>query len=50
KTQVTASKAARSQKVGVNDLKLVVDNSRRVAKVSVDLLDDELSFDGWSVE
>lgn len=50
KTQVTASKAARSQKVGVNDLKLVVDNSRRVTEVSVDWIDDELSLDGWSVE
>lgn len=47
-TQKTAAKAARSEKVGIDAIKLVVDNTKSVIQVNDD--DDELSLDGWSVD
>lgn len=50
KTQVTLSKAARSEKIGVDGIKLVVDNSRNIVRISEMDKDEELSMDGWGVE
>lgn len=47
-TQKTAAKAARSEKIGIDAIKLVVDNTKGVIQVEDD--DDELSLDGWSVD
>lgn len=47
-TQKTAAKAARSEKVGIDAIKLVVDNTKGVIQANDD--DDELSLDGWSVD
>lgn len=47
--QVTAAKAARSEKVGVDEIKLVVDNTKGIVRV-VDDDEDTLSLDGWSVD
>lgn len=41
KTQVTTSKAARSEKIGVSDIKLVVDNSKRVMQLGLDGSDND---------
>lgn len=49
KTQTTTSKAARSDKVGVPNLSLVVDNSHRVMQLESDIEGDDLSLDGWSM-
>ena len=50
KNQTTTSKAARSEKIGVNDIKLIVDNSRRILEVDVSAEDDDLDLDGWSLD
>ena len=50
KTQVTTSNAARSEKVGVNDIKLVVDNSTRIRQMDISADESDLSLDGWSVD
>lgn len=49
KTQVTASKAARSEKIGVNEIKLVVDNSKKIIEANYDA-EEELNLEGWSIE
>lgn len=50
KTQVTASKAARSDKIGVSDITLVVDNSKQVVQIESESFDDDLDLGNWSVE
>ncbi len=50
KTQVTASKAARSEKIGIDDIRLVIDNSKQIVQVDVGIEDDELNLDGWSMD
>lgn len=50
KTQVTASKSARSEKIGVGDIKLVVDNSKQVMQVDLEAEDDDLDMNGWSAD
>lgn len=50
KTQVTASKAARSEKIGVTDIKLVVDNSKKIIQFDSDSESDDLDLDGWSMD
>lgn len=50
KIQVTASKAARSEQIGVSDIKLVVDNSSKVMQVDWDAGDDDLDLNGWSID
>jgi len=50
KHQVTTSKAARSEKIGVSDIKLVVDNSKQVMQVEFEGSDDDLDLGGWSVD
>lgn len=50
KTQTTASNAARSEKVGVNDIKLVIDNSKRIVHLDDDSEEDDINLDGWSVD
>lgn len=50
KTQVTTSKAARSEKIGVNDIKLVIDNSKQVMQLRLEASDEELDLDDWSVD
>ncbi|WP_028875587.1 Mu transposase C-terminal domain-containing protein [Teredinibacter turnerae] len=50
KTQVTTSKAARSEKVGVTDIKLVIDNSKHVVQAELDSADDDLDLGDWSVD
>jgi putative transposase len=50
KNQVTTSKAARSEKIGVSDIKLVVDNSKQVMQVEFEGSDDDLDLGGWSVD
>ena len=47
KTQVTASKAARADKIGVSDINLVIDNSKKPRQAYFGA-DEELSLDGWS--
>ncbi|WP_039916591.1 Mu transposase C-terminal domain-containing protein [Cellvibrio mixtus] len=48
KTQVTVTKAARSEKIGVNDLKLVINNSKNMLYLDSEVEEDELNLDGWS--
>lgn len=50
KTQVTTSKAARSEKIGVSDIKLVVDNSKQVMQMELEGSDDDLDLGDWSVD
>jgi putative transposase len=50
KVQVTTSNAARSEKIGVGNIKLIVDNSREVMEVDLDVADDQLDMDGWSLD
>lgn len=50
KTQTTASNAARSEKVGVNDIKLVIDNSKKIVQLDDDSEEDDINMDGWSVD
>jgi len=50
KTQTTVSNVARSEKIGVDELKLVVDNSKRIIQVDQDPEADDLNLDGWSVD
>ncbi len=50
KTQVTTSKAARSEKIGVSDIKLVVDNSKQVMQMEFEGSDDDLDLGDWSVD
>ncbi|HSC76491.1 MAG TPA: hypothetical protein VLB90_09685, partial [Pseudomonadales bacterium] len=50
KIQVTVSKAARSEQIGVSDIKLVVDNSSKIMQVDWDGADDELDTNGWSMD
>ena len=50
KTQVTASKAARSDKIGVGDIKLIVDNSNQKVNVDFEYNKDDISLDGWSID
>ena len=47
--QVTTSKAARSDKTGVPNISLVVDNSHRKMKVDFEDDGDNLSLNGWSM-
>lgn len=49
KTQVTASNAARSEKIGVDQPKLVVDNTKNSIS-SEDESEDNLDMDGWGLE
>ncbi len=48
KKQVTTAKAARIEQIGVEPLKLVVDNENSV--IDTDFENDELDFDGWSAD
>ncbi|QIL91247.1 DDE-type integrase/transposase/recombinase [Microbulbifer sp. SH-1] len=48
KTQVTTSGAARSEKIGVNNIRLVADNTKKA--VNFDAESIELDLDGWSAE
>lgn len=50
KTQTTASEAARVEQVGVDSIKLVVDNSKRVLHVTSGGEEDALDMEGWSVD
>lgn len=50
KTQLTTSIAARSEKIGVNDIKLVVDNSKQGKQLELDGSDDELDLGDWSMD
>lgn len=50
KTQITASKAARSENVGIGDIKLVIDNSRKIMQVDLEVEIEDLDMDGWSVD
>ncbi|WP_444902543.1 Mu transposase C-terminal domain-containing protein [Microbulbifer sp. SSSA007] len=50
KTQITTSKAARSEKIGVSDMKLVVDNTKQVIDIDCASEDDDLDMDGWSID
>lgn len=47
--QVTTSKAARSDKTGIPNISLVVDNSQRMMKVDFEDEGDNLSLNGWSM-
>jgi len=48
KRQVTTAKAARIEQIGVEPLKLIVDNENTV--ISAEFESDELDFDGWSAD
>lgn len=50
KHQITTSRAARSQKIGVTNLKVIVDNSKRNLILDNDEEDDALDLDGWSLD
>lgn len=50
KNQTTTSKAARSEKIGVNDLKLVIDNSKQILQFDSSEEDDSLDLNGWSLD
>lgn len=50
KVQVTTSKAARSEKIGVSNISLVADRSKQTVKVDLDIEDNDLDMDGWSVD
>ena len=50
KTQVTTSKAARADKIGVDEIKLVVDNTKRAMVVDDGSEEDDLNLDGWSMD
>lgn len=50
RTQITASKVARSEKIGVSDMRLVIDNSKQIMQVDLETEDDDLDMDGWSVD
>lgn len=50
KTQITTSKAARFEKIGVTDIKLVVDNPSQSIRVDMDDSGDDLDMNGWSVD
>lgn len=50
KTQTTASNAARSEKIGVNDIKLVINNAKKIIHMGVELEEDDLNLDGWSAD
>jgi len=47
KTQTTTSKAARVEQVGVEGIKLVVDNTAQESLLGIEADSDELSTDGW---
>ena len=47
---MTASKVARSEKIGVSDMKLVIDNSKKIMQVDLEAEDDDLDMDGWSMD
>lgn len=47
--QVTTSKAARSDKTGIPNISLVVNNSQRMMKVDFEDDGDNLSLNGWSM-
>ncbi|WP_289133019.1 Mu transposase C-terminal domain-containing protein [uncultured Spongiibacter sp.] len=49
KTQVTTSKAARSEKIGVGEIRLVVDNPKQILSADIEA-EDELDLDGWSMD
>lgn len=49
KTQVTTSNAARSEKVGVNEIKLVIDNSKKIIQIESEGSDD-LDLMDWSID
>ncbi|MDB6060054.1 MAG: Integrase/transposase family protein [Verrucomicrobiaceae bacterium] len=49
KTQVTVSKAARSEQIGVESPRLVIDNTKNITVIAGEL-DEELDLDGWEVE
>lgn len=50
KTQVTASRAARVEKIGIEPLKLVIDNSHQFVSFPGHDGDDDLNTDGWAIE
>jgi len=50
KTQVTASKAARSEKIGISDIQLVVDNSKSAIPLDFEVAEDDLDLGDWSVD
>lgn len=49
KTQVSTARAARSEKIGVGEIRVVVDNTKRIVTAD-DNDDDYLSLEGWGVE
>lgn len=49
KTQVTTSKAARSEKIGVSEIRLVVDNPKQILPADIEA-EDDLDLDGWSMD
>lgn len=48
--QVTVSKVARSDKTGIPNISIVVDNSNRMMNVSSEDNGDNLSLSGWSMD
>lgn len=48
--QVTVSKVARSDKTGIPNISIVVDNSNRIMHVSSEDNGDNLSLSGWSMD
>lgn len=49
KTQVTTSNAARSDKIGVNEIKLIIDNSKKIIQMESEGSDD-LDLMDWSID
>tara|TARA_R110000850_G_scaffold18201_2_gene55297 strand:- start:10 stop:1926 length:1917 start_codon:yes stop_codon:yes gene_type:complete len=50
KTQTTVANAARSDRVGAEDLKLVVDNSKKFVQINQSGENEALDLDGWGIE
>ncbi len=50
KTQVSAANAARSDKIGFDNIKVVVDNSKKVVHINCDTESEGLDLDGWGIE
>lgn len=50
KTQVTATNAARSEKVGFDKIKVVIDNSKNVVQINPEAEIEDLDLEGWGIE
>lgn len=49
KTQITTSKAARSEKIGIDNFSINVDGLNSVLQINNNAENDDLNMDGWSI-